>query len=205
MVAGSNPARGAKVPQIFSKFLQRRPLVPAISGCPEMLPAGALSGRAAAKLGWIVVARDVVVPGRPSDFNHPTKILFKHDRSPSVASHTCVVSSCGRRGAMCARVSAGKKEARRATISRMTHAGPDQTHSIEFEAWPNRTWGEDSWQKSCQAWRVMKWSLCEDCGWVCEDHPGCRRACVAQQIAAPSSPGVVAENPARTSGLRSLG
>jgi hypothetical protein len=138
-------------------------------------------------------------------FNHPTKILFKHDRSPSVASHTCVVSSCGRRGAMCARVSAGKKEARRATISRMTHAGPDQTHSIEFEAWPNRTWGEDSWQKSCQAWRVMKCSLCEDCGWVCEDHPGCRSACVAQQIAAPSSPGVVAENPARTSGLRSLG
>jgi hypothetical protein len=43
--------------------------VRAISGCPEMLPAGAgaLSGRAAAKLGWIVVARDVVVHGRPSD------------------------------------------------------------------------------------------------------------------------------------------
>jgi hypothetical protein len=31
----------------------------------------------------------------------------------------------------------------------------------------------------------MKWSLCQDCGWVCEEHPGARGLALTSAVAVP--------------------
>jgi hypothetical protein len=70
------------------------PLVRAISDYPEMLPAGAgaLSGCAAAKLGWIVVAGGVVVLGRRKDETWADTLTVAND---DIMSRFEVMHPCG--------------------------------------------------------------------------------------------------------------